>query len=177
MTLVPDEPGDIVVSLDSEPEIGLNNAVYQEFMKVVVHVDEQGGWDQSTGQPIEIMPLTRPYGMEAGFVFTGQLLNQGEPVANATIEIEEFLNFVPEVSALPPEPLITKVVKTDMNGIFSYSLPNAGWWIIASTLDDAGTTTIDGQEYNLSGLGALWLHIEEPVDISPSTSVKLWNQN
>ncbi len=60
----------------------------QEFLedsiKVVVHVQAQKGWDASAGDAIEIMPLTRPYGLQPGMVFQVQALWQQKPLAGAT---------------------------------------------------------------------------------------------
>lgn len=172
----PADFGDSIVALNSEPLFGLNQVVNQEYLKVILHASGQSGWDQRTGQPIEIVPLTRPYGMEEGFVFTGQLMQGDQPLAGVDIEIEQFLTHVPRPEDLPPEPMITRVVKTDVNGIFSYTLPNPGWWILAASVDNAGVITIDGNEYTLNGLAALWVHVEEKfIQKFPST-VSNWNQ-
>src|SRR5262245_46789610 len=43
-----------------------------DTIKVVYHVQTQNGWDAATGQAFEIVPLTRPYGLQPGMVFQGQ---------------------------------------------------------------------------------------------------------
>ena len=173
-TFTPEQPGDYIIALDSKPEYGLNNTLYQEFLKVCVHAQEQNGWEQRTGQPLEIVPLTRPYGMEEGYVFTGQLLKGDEPLAGVEIEIEQFLVHVPKVEDLPPEPLITKIVKTDPNGVFSHTLPHPGWWIFAASVEDAGEVTKDGSIYTLSGLTGLWIHVEETFVQQFPSGVNAW---
>ncbi len=173
-TFKPEEPGDFIIALDSEPEFGLNNTLLQEYLKICVHAEEQGGWDQRTGQPIEIMPLTRPYGIEEGYVFTGQVLKGDEPLAGVEVEIEQFLTHVPALEDLPPEPLITKVVKTDANGVFSQTLPHPGWWIAAASVEDAGEVTKDGGTYTLSGLAGIWIHVEETFIQQFPSGVRNW---
>lgn len=171
----PSARGDTILAVDSHPEFGFNNTIRQEFIKTIVHVEEQGGWDNLTGQPVEIVPLTRPYGLEKGYVFTGQVLAGGEPAAGATVLIEEFLPAIPSLADLPPEPFITKEVKTDPNGVFSYTLPNAAWWIIAAEIEGAAEVERDGQTYTLNGLGALWVKVEEPVEVVYPSGVLNWS--
>lgn len=169
-----DHSGDTVIALDSEPEFRLNNVLYQEYLKIFVHAEESEGWQHRTGQPLEIVPLTRPYGLEEGFVFTGRLMKGDEPVSGAEIEIEQFLTRVPRVEDLPPEPLITKVVVTDPNGVFSHTLPNPGWWICAAHVENLGEVTRDGQTYTLSPLAGIWIHVEEKFVQKFPTVVGKW---
>mgnify|MGYP000926174616 CR=1 FL=1 len=176
-TYKPEAPGDCIVALNTAPEIGLNNMLNQEFLKVCLHVEEQGGWDTRTGQPLEIVPLTRPYGLEEGYVFTGQLLKGNEPLAGVSVEIEQFMTQVPAAEDLPPEPLITKVVKTDPNGVFTYTLPHPGWWIIAAYVENAGEIQKDGRTYTLSGLAALWIHVEKTFEQKFTSRIYIWQKH
>jgi cobalt/nickel transport protein len=59
------------------------------YTKVVVNAygaDE--GWDQMTGAPVEIRPLTRPFGLWTGNVFSGIVYYDGKPSPDTRIEIE-----------------------------------------------------------------------------------------
>ncbi|MDK2922054.1 MAG: nickel transport protein [Desulfonauticus sp.] len=110
------------------------------------------GWDEAIGLPTEIIPLTRPFGLYAGNTFQGQVLLKGKPVANCEVEVE-FFNQKQKVKA-PGEYYITQVVKTDKNGIFTYTPPAPGWW---------GFSALNTADYKLKGkdveLGAvLWLY-------------------
>ncbi len=177
LRFTPDTRGDTILAVDSNPEIGFNNSLHQEYIKLVVHTEESGGWDNRTGQPLEIVPLTRPYGLEEGFVFTGQLLMGDEPVPNAVVQIEEFLERIPNPELLPPEPFITREVKTDPNGVFTHTLPRAAWWIFAVEVEDAGEVVRNGVTYNLNALAAFWLKVDKPVEIQfgiPS-GIRNWN--
>ncbi len=174
ITYTPEMTGDTILAVNSHPEIGLNNSMYQEYIKTVIPVEEQDGWDNRTGQPLEIVPLTRPYGLEAGYVFTGRLMQGDEPVAGAEIQIEEFLQHVPNPSDLPNEAFITQIVKTSPDGVFSYTLSDAAWWIIAAEVENLGTLERDGTTYNLSGLAALWLNVEEPYEQVFPSGIFLW---
>ncbi len=155
------QKGDTIIRLDGKPVVGANNSLYQEFLKIFVHVERQDGWRARTGQPLEIVPLTRPYGIEAGSVFTGRLMKGDQGVADAEIEIEQFLPKTPLAEDLPPDPFITKVVVTDPNGVFSCTLPNSGWWICAAYVEEAETMKRNEKEYTLSALAGIWIHVEE----------------
>ena len=45
------------------------------------------GWDEPVGLETEIIPLTRPYGLWTGNLFTGQVLLKGKPVPYAEVEV------------------------------------------------------------------------------------------
>ncbi|MGC9330030.1 MAG: DUF4198 domain-containing protein, partial [Candidatus Hinthialibacter sp.] len=157
----PSLKGDAVIGLNTSIYYGRKQTAYQDFLKTFVHVDRMDGWRQRTGQPVEIVPLTRPYGLQAGFVFTGQVMKGDKPAAGVEVEIEQYREVPPDPNALPPEPLITRVVVTDPNGVFSHTLPEEGWWLMAAAIENAGKVEKDGQSYSLNGLAALWVHVEK----------------
>ncbi|HEX3499202.1 MAG TPA: DUF4198 domain-containing protein [Stellaceae bacterium] len=100
------------------------------YTKTVVNAygaDE--GWDEMVGFPIEIRPLTRPFGLWTGNVFSGIVMYDGKPSPFNRIEIEYKSDG--KVKA-PSDPYVTAVIKTDANGYFSYAMPKAGWWGFAA---------------------------------------------
>lgn len=110
------------------------------------------GWDEPIGLTTEIVPLSRPFGLYAGNTFQGQVLLKGKPVPNCEVEVE-FFNQQGKAKA-PGEYYITQVVKTDNNGIFTYTPPAPGWW---------GFSALNTADYKIKGkdveLGAvLWLY-------------------
>ncbi len=117
------------------------------------------GWDRPVGLETEIVPLTRPYGLWTGNLFTGQVLLQGDPVPFAEVEIE-YLNESPgntHVVVPPADPYVTQVVKADQNGVFSYAMPKAGWWGF-SALNEADWTLIhDGVEKGVEIGAVFWV--------------------
>jgi cobalt/nickel transport protein len=59
------------------------------YTKVCVNaLGLEQGWDDPVGLETEIVPLTRPYGLWTGNIFTGQVLLKGEPLPHAEVEIE-----------------------------------------------------------------------------------------
>lgn len=116
------------------------------YTKVCVHaLGLEQGWDEPVGLETEIIPLTRPYGLWTGNLFSGQVLLKGQPVPFATVEVE-YLNerAVDGVVSPPSEPYITQVVKADRKGIFHYSMPKAGWWGFSALSEADWTIPRDG---------------------------------
>jgi cobalt/nickel transport protein len=100
------------------------------YTKVVVNAygaDE--GWDEMTGAPIEIRPLTRPFGLWTGNSFSGIVYYDGKPSPFTRIEIEYASNGKVKI---PSDPYETAVIKSDANGYFSSTMPKAGWWGFAA---------------------------------------------
>ena len=124
--------------------------------KYIVHytkvcVDALGleeGWDEPVGLATEIVPLTRPYGLWAGNVFTGRVLVDGKPAPNTEVEIEYLNEYPGNTSTIKPpaDPFVTQVVKADSNGVFTYAMPKAGWWGFAALNDASWTIKHDGKD-------------------------------
>jgi len=111
------------------------------YTKVCVNtLGLEEGWDEEVGLETEIIPLTRPYGLWTGNIFSGIVKMNGAPVPYAEIEVEYYNE---DGKIIPPsDPYITQVVKADANGVFSYAMPKAGWWAFAA-LNEASWTLRD----------------------------------
>lgn len=121
-----------------------------DYTKTVIHCGEEAwmGWDAVVGQEVEIIPYTRPYGLEEGFVFTGKaILSDGTPLAGATVEVEVYhtKSVGDEVVAeaeerFPEDPpmMFTRVTTTNSLGEFSYTLDEPGIWFIGATKEIEG---------------------------------------
>ncbi len=152
------EPGDHIFFVEPSP--------YWEpaEQKMIVHyakvvVDAYAGdsmWQQTVGFPVEIDPLTRPYGLWTGNQFQGVVLQQGQPVPFANIEVE-WLN---DGSFSPPaDAFVTQQLKADANGTFSYVMPRAGWWGFAALFE--GSEPIPGtdeQSVNVEQGAIIWVY-------------------
>jgi cobalt/nickel transport protein len=146
----------------SEPEVDeAAKVIYQEWVKVCAHHERQGGWTRVARHPLEIVPLTRPYGLRAGMAFSGRLLNRGKPMANAEVYFEHLSDEAPVESEMPPEPLVTFSVRTDDEGRFVLSLPDGGWWVMGAYAEGLGLKERGGVEYQLEGFAGLWVFVEE----------------
>jgi cobalt/nickel transport protein len=134
----------------------------QHFTKTYVAAfGEEEGWGEPLGLKTEIVPLTRPFGNYAGNLFQGQVLLDGQPMPGAEVEVE-FYN-KDELLKAPDAYFVTQVVKTDSNGVFSYSVPFAGWWGFAA-LNTAGEKMNHNGTPKDVELGAvLWLEFVNVV--------------
>ena len=128
------------------------NKYIVHYAKMVVDGFASGeGWDRLAGLPVEIAPLVRPTGLWTGNLFRGVVLQDGQPVPGAEIEVE----WVNDGSVTPPnEAFITQVIKADDMGVFSYAMPKAGWWGFAALIDGPEATSPDGKPATTE-LGAL----------------------
>ncbi len=100
------------------------------YTKVVVNAyGEDEGWDKMTGAPVEIRPLTRPFGLWTGNVFSGIVYYDGKPRPFTRIEVEFISNGKIKI---PSDPYETQVIQSDASGYFSYAMPKAGWWGFAA---------------------------------------------
>lgn len=123
--------------------------------KTIVAVGDSGDdWADLLGSDIavaEIVPLIQPTGLFAGHSFRGQLIYQGQPVAHAEVEIERcHWRNLSTTTLIYPTPLHEQqVVLTDEQGIFTVSLPTAGWWGIAGLVEDEHQEAISGKALSI----------------------------
>lgn len=158
ISFTPGIKGDYIVYADFEALVVEEEEVaWEDHVKAVIHHKASRGWDQRTGQIMEILPLTRPYGLEEGFVFTGQALYNGQPLGEAPVEIEKYYAVgVCTDENLPDEPMVTRETRSDPNGIFSFTLDEPGVWVVCAS-NTVGT--IEGHDRDIRGI--LMINMEE----------------
>ncbi len=129
------------------------------FTKVIVNgLGAEEGWDKpvakAAGIPAEIVPLTRPYGLYAGNLFTGQVFRDGKPVPNAEIEVEYWGK---GKNKAPTDSHVCQVVKADPNGIFSYAMPRGGWWGFSAIMEAAEPIEDQGKLKRVEIGAVMWV--------------------
>ncbi len=149
------QPGDHLFYLIPQPYFEpAEEKFIQQITKVVVNAYEaEVGWDEIIGLPVEIVPLVRPYGLFAGNLFQGKVLVNGKPARNIEVEVEYYNQ---DCRLKVKGPFVTQVVKTDENGIFSYTIPWAGWWGF-SALTEGGFLKKNGESYPLELDAIIWI--------------------
>ncbi|MBN2631159.1 MAG: DUF4198 domain-containing protein [Rhodobacteraceae bacterium] len=154
--------GDYVVVLVPAPYFEVAEDVYiQQITKSFVNKGGlPTGWNEPLGLPTEIVPLNKPTNIVAGSSFSGRLLSQGKPLADAEIEIEYIAAepdmtansaSTPTVSAMPGGAI---VAITDADGVFTFGIPKAGHWGFAA-LGSGPAKEHDGKE--LSQDAVIWI--------------------
>jgi len=146
-----DQRGDSVVFVKYEDE-GENLI---DYTKAVIHCGEEMwvGWDAEVGQQTEILPYMRPYGMEEGFVFAGQVMYDGKPLAGAPVEVEiyhtldlgkEIVETAEEMFPYDPPMVFTRLTKSNENGEFVYTLDEPGIWFVGATMEPESGRNVRG---------------------------------
>jgi cobalt/nickel transport protein len=130
------KPGVYAFYFDPQPywEPAEDKYIIHQTKTYVAAFGDEEGWDKEVGLKAEIVPLTRPFGLYAGNVFQGVVKFKGKPVPGADVEVE-FWNADKKVSP-PNDYFVTQVVKTDKNGVFTFSPPRAGWWGFSALNED-----------------------------------------
>ena len=150
-------PGDYVVYVEPEPywEAAEGKMIIHYTKVVIGALGAENGWDALVGLPVEIEPLVRPYGLWTGNSFRGIVRYHGKPVPFARIEVEYFnegLKVKP-----PKDAFVTQVLKADSNGVFSYTMPRAGWWGFAALVAGEKTKNPDGKLVDTELGGLMWV--------------------
>jgi cobalt/nickel transport protein len=161
----PESRGDYVFVLKTPPIwMKEEGEFFQDTVKVVLHVQAQKGWDASTGDNFEIVPLTRPYGLQPGMVFQAELtarpLGGQKAVTPLTrpVEIERYNDEPP--NALPDDEQITRTARPDRNGVVTGTLTDAGWWCLTAARP-GGTREHDGKDRPVLQRTTLWVFVDK----------------
>ncbi|NMX21901.1 nickel transporter [ANME-1 cluster archaeon GoMg4] len=143
-----DQMGDSVVFVRYEDE----DEKLTDYVKAIIHcgVEAWEGWDAEIGQKAEIVPFTRPYGLEEGFVFTGTALYDGNALSDKIVEVEmyhtmdlgkEVVETAETMFAYDPPMMFTRVTKTNAAGEFAYTLDEQGIWFVGVYGPEVGGLT------------------------------------
>jgi cobalt/nickel transport protein len=155
------KPADYIFFMKPKPywEPAEDKFIVHATKVVVDALGAEEGWDKPiaevAGLPAEIVPLTRPYGLYAGNVFTGQVMKDGKPVADTSVEVEWWGK---GKTKAPTDLHVKQVVKTDKNGVFSYGMPKSGWCGFSAILEAEEPLKHDGKDKKVELGAVLWVH-------------------
>ncbi len=153
-------PGDYVFFLEPKPywEPAEGKFIIHATKVIVAGLGAFQGWDEpiaaKVGLPAEIVPLTRPYGLYSGNVFSGRVLKGGKPVPDAQVEIEWWGK---GKTKAPTDAHITQMTKTDANGVFHYAMPKSGWWGFSAVMEAPDTIRHEGSDKKVELAAVLWV--------------------
>ncbi|MCW8329117.1 DUF4198 domain-containing protein [Photobacterium sp. SDRW27] len=149
-------PGTYTFYVNQKPYIEKSeNIAIAQYAKVVMDTFAAGEeWAPQLNTPVEIIPLTRPFGLWTNSVFTGRVLKNGKPAAGVSVEVEyDNKSNVPIIK----DAYAKHITTTNAYGEFSVTLPKAGWWGIAALVEADEPIEIDGKSYPLEQAGVIWL--------------------
>lgn len=166
--ITPKVKGDFLLCIEGEDTLTGRGILLKDFAKAPFHVETEEPWDAMCDFELEIRPFTRPYGLQRGVLFWGQVLYQGEPVVNGTIEAERLrLKLNPQ--ALPLDstrevnyPIFKKQTRLDERGYFFVNFEEEGWWVLSVSLP-RGTKAYGIQRYPYELKSHLWLYVYSQI--------------
>jgi cobalt/nickel transport protein len=166
LTFAPTERGDYTFFLQASPLwMEEEREFLHDVVTVVLHVQSQKGWDQGIGTGLDVVPLTRPYGLLPGMVFAAQARLDGQPLAGSLMEIEQYHPAKP--SRLPPEEHITRTARSDTNGSVIATLTEPGWWAITAQRL-SGQREHDGKSYPVRQRATFWVYVDGAIRFTPA---------
>lgn len=155
--VTPAQRGDHLLLVEGAP-LSHGKDTVADFVKLVLPVSGvERGWDRAAGAPLEIVPLTRPYGLPNQVTVRAQVLRAGKPLPGAIVLFERRNEVAP--TQLPNPAFITRSEKTDAQGVFSASLSGPCWWILAVEAPTGEKSPQGGQVVQRA---SLWLHVGQP---------------
>jgi len=150
-------PGVYMFYMEPKPywEPAENCYIIHYTKTVVTAFGDDEGWDQEIGLKTEIVPLSKPYGLYAGNVFQGIVKLDGKPVPFCEVEVE-YYNKDGKAQA-PTDYMVTQTIKADINGVFTYAAPKAGWWGFAAL--NTSEEKIKGKDVEIGAV--LWVKFHD----------------
>lgn len=137
---------------------GERDRFLQQQAKVVLPVlGVDSGWDRPAGMSFEILPLTRPFGLQAPALFAGQVLFGGKPLANALVRIGRINTEKTSAITRWHEEM---QAKSDAGGKFSFVPNMAGWWYCMAQKDGDPLKGPDGEPKAMENGTVFWLYVD-----------------
>jgi len=173
---VPDTPGDYYLVLHSEPTLvsGLPE-VWEEWVKVPLHVEQSKSWARPLGLRVEIVPSVRPYGLMAGTSFSARVFFEGRPASRVRLQMVPFTGVYLTLKELPQDengrldiPLMYLDLLTDEQGGFTVSFPHPGWWLLSAVIP-IGQYRLGQEQFPFYLRASLWLYLKPPFKV-PETA-------
>ena len=158
--------GDYVVAVIPQPYYEESEDIFiQQITKAYFNRKQlPTDWQEEQGLTTEIKPLVKPYNVIEGSNFSGIVLSQGQPVPFAEIEVE-YMPAEPNMDNSSIESTDTIAlpggsisIQSDAHGVFSMTLPKAGFWGFAA-LGSGPDKQFQGK--SLSQDAVIWVQVHQ----------------
>lgn len=129
---------------------------HQATLALPVHGVERG-WSEPAGQSFEIVPLTRPFGLNAPALFSGRILLDGKALAGAKVRM---LRINADGAAAPTPWHEDMAAISNAEGEFSFLLAQPGWWCCEAITDGPPLKGPDGELKPVERGALFWLFVD-----------------
>lgn len=158
----PEQRGDHVFSLVAGKQWDGEDGVWlADYVKGVFHVQSESDWDRVVGHKVEVVPLSRPYGLLPGDALAFKILKEGKPVSGVRVERELLSEKMPSEASLPSEPFIAYSAKSDADGLVTFAFPLAGWHGVTAIVETGETHSAGGHEGKITRRATFWVYVSE----------------
>jgi len=127
--------------------------------KAVLHVQAESGWDRRAGHELEVVPLSRPYGLVPGDLFRFRVLYKGGPATGVRVERELLSPAPPKPSELPTEVFIAISSNTDERGMAAFTFPGSGWYGITAVRHTDRELERGGRKGKIIERATFWVYV------------------
>lgn len=129
---------------------------HQATMVLPVHGVDRG-WNEPAGQGFEIVPLSRPFGLSAPALFSGRVLLDGKPLADAQVRMVR----INTDGAAAPTPWHQELAGvSNAAGEFSFLLAQPGWWCCKAMTEGPPLKGPDGELKPVERGALFWLFVD-----------------
>ncbi len=134
----------------------------------------ESGWEHPAGLPVEIVPLSRPFGLSNPCLFSGRVLAHGKPRAGALVRAQR-INL--EKCVVPSRWHEDTTVRTNDRGEFSLILNRPGWWCCTAIVEGTPLKGHDGDPRPLQIGSIVWVYVDaadgqRPAQTQPAKKKK-----
>ena len=129
---------------------------HQATLALPVHGVDRG-WNAPAGQSFEIVPLVRPFGLSAPALFSGRVLLDGKPLADAKVRM---VRINTDGAAAPTRWHQELAGISNAAGEFSFLLAQPGWWCCEALTDGPPLKGPDGELKPVERGALFWLFVD-----------------
>lgn len=117
----------------------------------------ESGWEHAAGLPVEIVPLSRPFGLSNPALFSGRVLDHGKPRAGTLVRAQR-INL--ETCPVPSRWHEDIAVRTNERGEFALVLNRPGWWCCTAIMEGTPLKGNDGDPRPLQIGSSVWVYVD-----------------
>lgn len=162
-----DKPGLYQFIIETRPWWNEDAQRYdQHYVKSFLPVyGVETGWEYPAGLPVEIVPLSRPFGLSNPCLFSGRVLAHGKPRAGTLVRAQR-INL--ENCPVPSRWHEDITVRTNERGEFALTLNRPGWWCCTAIMDGTPLKGNDGDPRPLQIGSSVWVYVDAADGLRPA---------